>query len=112
MDGRRPRLLGIVGQVVPAADLEATAQALAEAIARNSPTAMAPASGRCGRLRGRADRGQPGRRQDLVAMWGHPDQAEGPRAFAEGRPAWQPLDPGVTGPGPGRWRPGPRPPQE
>jgi enoyl-CoA hydratase/carnithine racemase len=30
--------------------------------------------------------------QDLVSMWGHPDQEEGPRAFAEKRePRWQPL---------------------
>ena len=28
-------------------------------------------------------------------MWGHPDQEEGPRAFAEKRePVWQPLEPG------------------
>jgi hypothetical protein len=29
--------------------------------------------------------------EDLVSMWGHPDQTEGPRAFAERRePVWQP----------------------
>jgi enoyl-CoA hydratase/carnithine racemase len=114
MGAARARQLGIVGQVVPAADLEATAQALAEAIARNSPTAMALSKRALwGALEaGLTDASRAGG-QDLVAMWGHPDQAEGPRAFAEGRPAaWQPLDPGVTGPGPGRWRPGPRPPQE
>jgi len=28
--------------------------------------------------------------QELVSMWGHPDQAEGPAAFAEKRePHWQ-----------------------
>jgi enoyl-CoA hydratase/carnithine racemase len=114
MGAARARQLGIVGQVVPAADLEATAQALAEAIARNSPTAMALSKRALwGALEaGLTDASRAGG-QDLVAMWGHPDQAEGPRAFAEGRPAaWQPLDPGVTGPGPGHWRPGPRPPQE
>jgi hypothetical protein len=27
-------------------------------------------------------------------MWGHPDQEEGPRAFAEKRaPAWEPIGP-------------------
>ena len=32
--------------------------------------------------------------QHLVAMWGHPDQTEGPLAFAEKRePDWVPLDP-------------------
>ena len=30
---------------------------------------------------------------ELVAMWGHPDQEEGPLAFAEKRePDWQPLE--------------------
>ena len=37
--------------------------------------------------------------QELVSMWGHPDQEEGPRAFAEKRaPVWQPLEPGVVAP--------------
>jgi enoyl-CoA hydratase/carnithine racemase len=28
---------------------------------------------------------------ELVSLWGHPDQSEGPRAFAEGRdPEWVP----------------------
>jgi enoyl-CoA hydratase/carnithine racemase len=28
--------------------------------------------------------------KELVSMWGHPDQAEGPQAFAEKRePRWQ-----------------------
>ncbi len=33
--------------------------------------------------------------QDLVSMWGHPDQTEGPAAFAEKRdPVWaEPIDP-------------------
>mgnify|MGYP006220850227 FL=1 len=30
--------------------------------------------------------------QHLVSMWGHPDQNEGPMAFAEKRdPNWKPL---------------------
>ena len=30
--------------------------------------------------------------QDMVEMWGHPDQVEGPVAFTEKRDAvWQPL---------------------
>jgi enoyl-CoA hydratase len=30
----------------------------------------------------------------LMSMWGHPDQEEGPKAFAEKRePVWRPLDP-------------------
>jgi enoyl-CoA hydratase/carnithine racemase len=32
--------------------------------------------------------------RELVAMWGHPDQTEGPLAFIERRePDWQPLVP-------------------
>ena len=31
---------------------------------------------------------------ELVSMWGHPDQSEGPLAFAEKRaPNWLPLEP-------------------
>jgi hypothetical protein len=31
--------------------------------------------------------------QELVSMWGHPDQTEGPLAFAEKRdPQWLELD--------------------
>ena len=34
--------------------------------------------------------------KDLAIMWGHPDQEEGPEAFAEKRePAWTPLDHGL-----------------
>jgi hypothetical protein len=33
---------------------------------------------------------------ELVGMWGHPDQEEGPRAFAEKREA-QWVDPGAGG---------------
>ena len=35
----------------------------------------------------------------LVAMWGHPDQDEGPRAFAERRePQWTEPEPGEERP--------------
>jgi enoyl-CoA hydratase/carnithine racemase len=31
--------------------------------------------------------------QELVAMWGHPDQTEGPKAFAEKRDAeWSEIE--------------------
>ena len=31
---------------------------------------------------------------ELVSMWGHPDQAEGPAAFADKRePDWRPQEP-------------------
>ena len=38
-----------------------------------------------GRAGARPHRRVPGRARELVSMWGHPDQEEGPRAFAEKR---------------------------
>ena len=33
--------------------------------------------------------------KELVALWGHPDQVEGPKAFAERRdPKWAPPEAG------------------
>jgi enoyl-CoA hydratase/carnithine racemase len=117
MTAARARQLGIVGQVVPLDQLEATAQALAEAIARNSPTALALTKRALwGALEAGLTEACRSGGRDLVAMWGHPDQEEGPRAFAERRPAaWQPLDPGIAGPAPGRRTPAApiaRPPEE
>ena len=83
----------MVSQVVdPPERLREEAQALAEKIARNSPAAMAATKrGTLGRARGRADRRLQGGAKELVSMWGHPDQEEGPRAFAEKRePQWAP----------------------
>ena len=57
-----------------------------------------PPSGPCG-VRSRPGSPTPARpgRQSSCRMWGHPDQEEGPRAFAEKRaPVWQPLEPGVV----------------
>lgn len=94
IDATRAHQLGIVGEVVPGAALRERAQTLAETIARNSPTAMALSKQA---LWGAFETGltaacQAGA-QRLVAMWGHPDQDEGPRAFSERRPArWGPLD--------------------
>ena len=92
MTAARACQLGIVGQVVPPGQLEATAQALAEAIARNSPTALALTKRALwGALEAGLTEACRSGGRDLVAMWGHPDQEEGPRAFAEGRPPrWQP----------------------
>ena len=83
--------LGMVSQVVdPPEALEETAQALAETIARNSPASMrATKRAMWGALEaGLTDACKAGGRE-LVAMWGHPDQEEGPLAFAEKRePVW------------------------
>ena len=85
--------LGMLSQVVEPDALRDAAQELAEKIALNSPTAMAHTKRALwGALeQGLTDACKAGA-TELVAMWGHPDQVEGPRAFAEKRePSWQPL---------------------
>ncbi len=104
MSAERALQLGMISQVVdPPERLREEAQTLAEKIARNSPAAMA-ASKRAlwGALEmGLSDACRAGA-QDLVSMWGHPDQEEGPQAFAGKREAaWQPQDPKAAGTGPG-----------
>jgi enoyl-CoA hydratase/carnithine racemase len=88
--------LGIVSQVVdPPDQLRDAAQQLAETIAKNSPTAMrATKRALWGALElGLTDACRAGARE-LIAVWGHPDQEEGPRAFVERREArWLPLEP-------------------
>jgi enoyl-CoA hydratase/carnithine racemase len=106
MSAERAYQLGMISQVVdPPENLRAEAQTLAEKIARNSPAAML-ASKRAlwGALEmGLTDACREGA-GDLVSMWGHPDQEEGPQAFAAKRDAeWLPLDAeksAGTGPGP------------
>jgi enoyl-CoA hydratase len=99
LTGRHERLsaqrayeLGMISQIVdPPSSLREEAQALAEKIARNSPAAMAATKRALwGALEvGLTDACRAGARE-LVSMWGHPDQEEGPRAFAEKRePKWQ-----------------------
>ena len=92
MSAARAYELGMISQVVdPPERLRDTAQQLAETIARNSPAAMAATKkALLGALEmGLTDACRAGARH-LVAMWGHPDQEEGPRAFAEKREArWQ-----------------------
>lgn len=98
LDATRARQLGILSQVVdPPERLREEAQVLAEKIARNSPAAMAATkralwgaleTGLTEACRAGADQ--------LVSMWGHPDQEEGPRAFAEKRaPKWAALEVGT-----------------
>jgi enoyl-CoA hydratase len=91
MSAQRAFELGMISEVVdPPERLREVAQDLAEKIARNSPAAMA-ASKRAlwGALeQGLTDACKNGA-AELVSMWGHPDQEEGPRAFAEKRePNW------------------------
>ena len=81
-------------QVVdPPERLHDEAQALAELIARNSPSALAASKRAMWRtLQLGLDDACRAATDDIVAMWTHPDQAEGPAAFAQKRePNWQPL---------------------
>jgi enoyl-CoA hydratase/carnithine racemase len=97
MSVQRAYELGMVSQIVdPPERLREEAQALGEKIARNSPAAMAATKRALWQAMelGLTDACRAGARE-LVSMWGHPDQEEGPRAFAERRdPVWQPLTPG------------------
>jgi len=99
MSAQRAYELGMISEVIdPPGRLREAAQELAEKIARNSPAAMAATKRALwGALEmGLTDACKAGA-AELVGMWGHPDQEEGPRAFAEKRePQWQPLEPKPT----------------
>jgi enoyl-CoA hydratase len=92
MPAARARQLGMISQVVdPPEALRDVAQDLAETIAKNSPAAMrATKRALWGALEhGLTEACRAGSRE-LVDMWGHPDQEEGPLAFAERREAkWE-----------------------
>jgi enoyl-CoA hydratase len=91
MSAQRAYELGMVSQLVdPPERLREAAQELAEKIAKNSPTALAITKRALWRSLelGLTDACRAGAK-DLVSMWGHPDQTEGPRAFVEKRePVW------------------------
>ena len=96
MPAERARELGMISEVVdPPERLRERAQQLGETIAKNSPAAMAATKRALwGALElGLTDACRAGAQQ-LAALWGHPDQEEGPRAFAEKRePNWAPARP-------------------
>lgn len=101
MSAERAFELGMVSQVVdPPERLRDEAQALGELIARNSPVAMAASKRALWRSLelGLTDACREGAK-DLVSVWGHPDQTEGPAAFAEKRdPEWvDPVPGGAAG---------------
>jgi enoyl-CoA hydratase len=93
MSAARAYELGMISEIVdPPERLRDAAQVLAEKIARNSPAAMAATKRALWRALelGLTDACKAGA-GDLISMWGHPDQEEGPRAFAEKREArWLP----------------------
>ncbi|MBN2622629.1 MAG: enoyl-CoA hydratase/isomerase family protein [Acidimicrobiales bacterium] len=93
MPAQRALQLGMISEIVdPPERLRERAQELGETIARNSPAAMAATKKALWAAleHGLTDACKEGARH-LVSMWGHPDQEEGPRAFAEKRdPDWVP----------------------
>jgi enoyl-CoA hydratase len=102
MSAHRAYELGMISEIVdPPSRLREAAQELAEKVAKNSPAAMAATKRALwGALEhGLTDACRAGGRE-LTSMWGHPDQAEGPAAFAEKRePKWQPLEGGGSASG-------------
>ncbi len=95
LSAERAHQIGMVGQLVDTPEeLREAAQELGEKIARNSPSAMrATKRALWGALEeGLTDACRTGARH-LTSMWGHPDQDEGPKAFAEKRePVWLPAE--------------------
>ena len=95
----------MISEIVdPPERLREEAQELAEKIAKNSPAAMAATKRALwGALElGLTDACRAGA-AELVSMWGHPDQTEGPLAFAEKRePDWAELEPSTDAGGPAR----------
>lgn len=93
MGAARALELGMISEVVdPPERLRTRAQELGETIARNSPAAMAATKKALwGALESGLTQACRDGAKHLVAMWGHPDQTEGPTAFAERRePHWEP----------------------
>ena len=94
MPAARALQLGMISEIVdPPGRLRERAQELGEMIARNSPAAMAATKKALwGALEvGLTDACKEGA-GELVSMWGHPDQEEGPRAFTHKRaPEWQEI---------------------
>jgi enoyl-CoA hydratase/carnithine racemase len=95
MSARRALELGMISEIVdPPERLRERAQQLGETIAKNSPAAMAATKKALWAAleHGLTDACRIGAGH-LVSMWGHPDQEEGPRAFAEKRePHWKDLN--------------------
>ena len=83
--------LGICSEVVEPEQLLDAAQALADKIAKNSPAAMAATKRALwGALEDGLTAASKSGAMQMIAMWGHPDQLEGPAAFAERRePQWR-----------------------
>jgi enoyl-CoA hydratase len=93
MSAERAMAVGLVTDVVdPPEDLRSSVQQVAELVARNSPGALAHSKRAMWRsLQMGLDDACRAASEDITAMWKHPDQAEGPAAFAQKRePQWVP----------------------
>jgi enoyl-CoA hydratase len=92
MSAQRAYEIGLISEIVdPPEHLHTAAQELAEKIARNSPAALRATKRALWQAMevGLTDACRAGAKE-LVGLWGHPDQTEGPAAFAEKREArWQ-----------------------
>jgi enoyl-CoA hydratase/carnithine racemase len=93
LDAVRAHQLGLVDELVATpADLRSAAEAMARAIIKNSPQALALSKQA---VWGSLDRGYGDALEYAWSLlrlhWAHPDFKEGPRAFAEKRePKWNP----------------------
>ncbi|MCB0993885.1 MAG: enoyl-CoA hydratase/isomerase family protein [Acidimicrobiales bacterium] len=100
MGPERAMELGMISEIVdPPERLRERAQEIAETVAKNSPAAMAATKKALwGALESGLTEACRAGAKHLVAMWGHPDQNEGPLAFAEKRePNWLELDADASG---------------
>jgi enoyl-CoA hydratase/carnithine racemase len=90
----RARQLGILSEVIdPPERLREAARELAGKVARNSPAAMAATKRALwGALEAGLTEASRAGSAELIGMWGHPDQEEGPRSFTDKRePQWQEI---------------------
>jgi E-phenylitaconyl-CoA hydratase len=87
LTARRAYELGLVDEIVPLADLQATARGIALSIAANSPTAVTLSKRAIWESIGLPrEAGLANAWTIAQSHWSHPDFREGARAFAEKRP--------------------------